>query len=417
MNVSLQEKPSILGLFEKRVAGDDCLLELAQRRFLGTGMGTEMYAETPEQLEWLLSFRPSPEVCAVAHLGRNLNLVEDLTRKRILEFAARFAGRVAGLVLHDHPALADRPNDYVEAAWALEDALLAINGSPMLYVEYAAGLEFERFADFFASIRDLERVSACVDIGHAGLKQVRSLYARDHGGEDICSLKSRRGRPPEAMPEIERVLAGALPAVLDLVSAIGALKKRVHFHLHDAHPLSTCSPFGISDHLSFCAEIPLGFEYRGSATTGPMFGPAGLEKIVARAIESAGARNVSFTLEIHPTGERLPLNEDGQLFSHWAEKANAEKTNHWLSLLVQNHNLLREAIEKAIPLPAGPPLPQTAAALEPAAGQEETDSVTIALRPAAPTAEETPTVSEEERVEPPASDTGSPPPIEEADSP
>jgi len=77
-----------------------------------------------------------------------------------------------------------------------------------------------------------------------------------------------------------------------------------------------------------------------------MFGPAGLARIVAKAIEAI--RDVSFTLEIHPTGERLLLGEDAApLFGHWRDKTNAEQMNHWLSVLARNHALLLEAIEAA----------------------------------------------------------------------
>ena len=40
-----------LGLFEKRIEGDDALMELARLRFQQAKMGAEMHAATPEQLE------------------------------------------------------------------------------------------------------------------------------------------------------------------------------------------------------------------------------------------------------------------------------------------------------------------------------------------------------------------------------
>jgi len=145
----------------------------------------------------------------------------------------------------------------------------------------------------------------------------------------------------------------AAPAtVLDLVEMLGATGKPVHFHLHDAHPLSTFSPFGVSDHLSFLTDIPLRVEYRGRRSVPVMFGPAGLGRVVAKAIEAIG--RVSFALEIHPTAERLSLGDAAPLFGHWQDKTNAEQMNHWLSVLGQNHALLLESI-KAVssPGPAG----------------------------------------------------------------
>jgi len=38
-----------LGLFEKRIEGDDALLELARLRFKQARMGAEMHAATPQQ--------------------------------------------------------------------------------------------------------------------------------------------------------------------------------------------------------------------------------------------------------------------------------------------------------------------------------------------------------------------------------
>ena len=122
------------------------------------------------------------------------------------------------------------------------------------------------------------------------------------------------------------------------------LGKPVHFHLHDGHPLSAFSPFGVPDHLSFLAEIPLNFEHRGRLTTPHMFGPAGLAQIAGKAIEVIGRERVSFTLEIHPTNERLSLGDVSPMFTHWVDKTNAEKMNHWLSVLSENHRLLKSSL-------------------------------------------------------------------------
>src|ERR1019366_7467093 len=42
--------PRILALFQKRIEGDDSLLRLAGLRFRQTGLGTEVYAGTPDEL-------------------------------------------------------------------------------------------------------------------------------------------------------------------------------------------------------------------------------------------------------------------------------------------------------------------------------------------------------------------------------
>jgi len=151
-----------------------------------------------------------------------------------------------------------------------------------------------------------------------------------------------------ALPGIECAMASALPAVLGLVQKLGSCGKPVHFHLHDGHPLSTFSPFGVADHLSFLTSIPLGFEYRGQRRARLMYGPGGLFEIIAQAVQAIGGERLSCTLEIHPPAERLPLGDAEQLFQHWRDKTNAEKMNAWLAVLGENHQLLQLAITAAM---------------------------------------------------------------------
>ena len=133
------------------------------------------------------------------------------------------------------------------------------------------------------------------------------------------------------MADVEAAVNAGAAAALDVVEAISALKKPVHFHLHDGHPLSTVSPFGVSDHLGFQAEIPLNFEYRGRRAVAPMFGPEGLAKVVSRAVRVHGGHAVcSFTLEIHPTFERLPLGDAAPLFGA-LDRQNERRENESLA--------------------------------------------------------------------------------------
>jgi hypothetical protein len=252
------------------------------------------------------------------------------------------------MVLHDHAAMASRQNDYVAAAWKLENELERFAGCPMLFIEYAAGLEPKDFVRFFRSILDLDHISACIDISHVGIQAARDSFAQTNRGEDVCSLRSRGPGLTPRILEVQAAVAAGAEAVLELIEMIATLKKPVHFHLHDGHPLSTFSQFGVADHLSFFTEIPLSFEHNGRRTVPPMFGPAGLTALVARTIKLITARRVSFTLEIHPTGERLALGESLPLFKRWSDKTNAEKMNHWLDVLSRNHRLLREAVDAAL---------------------------------------------------------------------
>jgi len=336
----------LLALFAKRIAGDDCLLELARRRFHRAGLGLELQPGSPEHLEQLLHFRPAPQTPVTVHLTHDLNLFEASGRERILDYAGRFARRVNGLVIHDQPELAAQPDAYVRAAKELNSRLQAIPGGPMLYVEYASGLEPARFAQFFMAAWNLTCLGACIDVGHVGIWQARQTFFQLHPGEDVCALKSQPARLPSLMPDVDAAVSSALPTVLRLIEAIGACGKPVHFHLHDGHPLSTFSPFGVADHLSFLGEVPLPFTYRGRRSVPLLFGPAGLAQIAAKALQAIGPDRVSFTLEIHPVFERLPLGEEAPLFSHWTDKTNAEQMNHWLSVLCDNQQLLLAAMRR-----------------------------------------------------------------------
>src|SRR3954470_24620890 len=105
----------VRALFQQRIAGDDALLRLAARRFAEAGMPAEVYADHPDDLSRLLEYVPDNEALPVVHLNRRVDLVDAAGRATIEEFADGFAGRVAGLVIHDRRAMRDRLPDVVEA--------------------------------------------------------------------------------------------------------------------------------------------------------------------------------------------------------------------------------------------------------------------------------------------------------------
>lgn len=331
--------PPLLALFEKRFEGDDALMALLRLRFQQAQLGAEIHGGTVEQLEAILKFRPSPQAPVVIHLPRDFNLTNASSRQQIVVLASHFAGRVRGMVLHDHPDLEAHSRDYRAAARQLESQLAGIRQSPFLFIEYAACLEPAVFLDFFASIGGSPCLGPCIDTGHVGIRQVRTAYAQRHPNEDVCELKSNPSRLPQLIDQIDDALRSALPPVLNLVKNLGELGQPMHFHLHDGHPLSTFSPFGVSDHLSFSARIPLTFDHQGQRTLPPMYGLAGLAQIKAQALQSVDPARLSFTLEIHPTGEQLDLADAAPLFHHWRDQTHARQTNHWLNILHQNRDL------------------------------------------------------------------------------
>ena len=105
----------VRALFQQRIAGDDALLRLAARRFAEAGMPAEVYADRPEDLSRLLRYVPDNETLPVVHLNRRVDLLDAAGRAAVEAFAERFAGRIAGLVVHDRPGMRDRLSDVAEA--------------------------------------------------------------------------------------------------------------------------------------------------------------------------------------------------------------------------------------------------------------------------------------------------------------
>ena len=337
--------PPILALFQKRIDGDDALLQLASLRFEEAGLGPEFYAESPDELEMLLRFKPTLEVPATVHLPRWINLFDEYSLALILDFANKFKNRIFGLIIHDQSEIAFRFDSYLTVLHGLESRLRNIGGSPYLFIEYAAGLEPDLFIALFRASHDLERVNCCIDIGHLGLWQARRIYSGKYPGKDICALKPHDAGLHDVIGDIEEAVATAPAEVLRVMREIGSLGKPLHYHLHDAHPLSTFSPFGVADHLSFLDKIVLPFQYMGKKSLDLMFGPLGLSRIVAEALELPGPEHVSFALEIHPVEGMLPLGDASYLFHHWRDKGNAERMNFWLSVLCKNYQLVSDAIK------------------------------------------------------------------------
>ena len=125
-----------------------------------------------------------------------------------------------------------------------------------------------------------------------------------------------------------------------MIRSIGRLGKHLHFHLHDGHPLIG----GLADHFTFLMRLPVPFSHQGRMSLAPMYGPAGLAAIAAAATDACGLDLLSFTLEIHQVEGRLPLGDAAGLFRHWADTANAERMNNWLSVMAQNALLLDESL-------------------------------------------------------------------------
>ena len=334
--------PKILGLFQKRIDGDDALLKLGRLRFSQAGLGTEFYAETPGELEYLLQFRPGVKTPAAVHLSRRLNILNRDDRSNIADFAAKAAERIFGLVVHDQVETATHQNDYVGALRELDSMLQAKNG-PLLFIEYASGLDTKLFVNLFRRIAGLENVSACIDTGHVGIWKTREVFSKMHPGRDICGIRTDDPDLRDLMDDISSSVDRALPETVHVVRELSAIGKPVHLHLHDGHPLSHGGISGVADHMSFLETIPLPFEFRGKRSVDLMYGLSGLSAILRAALEFLAPERISLSLEIHPGNGRIPLEDASCLFDHWRDRTNAEKMNCWLIVLSRNKKLLEEA--------------------------------------------------------------------------
>ena len=332
------------GLFQRRVAGDDALLELARLRFAQMGLAAEIYADTPDELEHVLQFVPPHPYLPVVHLNRGINVLNEPSRALVGEFADRFAGRIAGLVVHDKREMAAQTDHLLTVMRELNARLCERPGGPFVFLEYAAGLEPEWFVEVAERLRDAERVSCCIDVGHVGIRQASAWFTRSHPGLSLGNLNPEDGRLPGLVADVQDAVGSALRDVLDVTRSIGSLGKHVHFHLHDGHPLIS----GLADHRTFLTRLPISFSYQGRRSLSMMYGPRGLASIVSAAIEACGPQRASFTLEIHQVEGRLPLADASRLFRHWRDTTNAERMNYWLSVLGENAMLVSQRCAESV---------------------------------------------------------------------
>ena len=149
--------PPLRALLQQRVEGDDALLQLAQLRFAQAGLAAEVYADTPEQLDRVLGFIPSHRYLPVVHLNRGVNVLQARGRAVVEAFAARFAGRVWALVVHDKAEMVARENDLLAAMRELGTGLSVRPEGPYLFLEYAAGLELGWFVEVAERLREVEQ--------------------------------------------------------------------------------------------------------------------------------------------------------------------------------------------------------------------------------------------------------------------
>ncbi len=333
--------PKLLSIMHVQppITGDIALLQLARLRLQEAGLGGELYPGNPQHLDLLLPFR-TDQSCT-AHLPRDINLLDENGRDAVIAFARRAAGKFYGLVVHDHGSFEGRLAEVVDAFRSLDHRLIEMKNPPLVFVEYAVGLELDYFASLFEKTRDLAHMCACIDIGHMGIFTCRQRFAARFNGRNVCKLRPDTADLPECIEAVQQAVQETTPIVVNLVSRLSSLGKPIHFHLHDGHPLSTLSQFGVSDHLSFLQQIHIPFPYEGRQLLDGIYGPSGLSRVIRAALSELPAEKLSFMLEMHPQPGRTPLDRHGHLFEHWKDKTNAEQMNYWLEKLIENSTLLR----------------------------------------------------------------------------
>ena len=186
------------GLFQRRVAGDDALLELAALRFAQTGLAAETYADSPGELEHVLQFVPPHTRLPTVHLNRGINLLNEQSRATVMEFASRFAGRIGGLVVHDQRDMGDQTDHLLTVLRDLNARLCELPDAPLVFLEYAAHLEPAWFVE-------LPRVIAAFPC-----RPVTSSCR-----QRICGTSIANGRASLSRSEMasERNSSAALPAI------------------------------------------------------------------------------------------------------------------------------------------------------------------------------------------------------------
>lgn len=330
LGISHPHAPAIRGLFQKHVTGDDAILRLAQLRFAESGMAAELYADTPQQLERELQFLPHHPALPVVHLNRNVNLLHEDGRSLVEAFIRQFSGRLLGLVIHDRPEMAVQIQEVVSA---MKKVAGELPGSPAVFLEYAAGMDPERFVELAQRLAGICNAGICIDIGHIGIRESRRRLADISPGLDFDILCREADRAPELISDVRDATRSSLQIVLDMIQAVGAIGNPLHFHLHDGHPLIP----GLADHFSFLPPLPIPSIWEGHLSLEPMYGLSGLSKVLATIAANCAPDRCSITLEVHQSEGRLPLGDAEKLFAHWEDLTNAERMNYWLSVLADNY--------------------------------------------------------------------------------
>jgi hypothetical protein len=193
-------------------------------------------------------------------------------------------------------------------------------------------------------------VAPCIDTGHVTVFATRTHFMQERPEGEFWALAEDGRRARDAWPLLEASMAYGREALLGLVERVAALGGPLHFHLHDAHPLSLLSHYGVRDHLSFTEQVPVPREVSANGHVTTLLGTQGLERVIGATLKRLPPERVTFTVEVHHTraAPRAVLGAETELFHHWMDHSNAELTSAWVDTLVANAELVRAAATRAL---------------------------------------------------------------------
>lgn len=335
--------PEVFGILHRHLAGDQSLLRLAQAQLESAGMGAEVYPASVAQALADWQYVPRGLRRHIVHLPRTWDVCSANDRGLVLAFARSLAGRVRGLVLHDQPDWPRRTDALAAALADLDRQLATVEGEPMLFLEYAAGLTPDTYANIVQRLVHLPRVSACIDTGHVTAFVAKGWMTERHPRLQITSVDPADPGLGALAADLREAARRATEALVGLADRLASIGKPMHFHLHDGHLLSRLSRYGVSDHLPFGQTIPVGTALAGDGALPTMLGSEGLGRVLAAVRAHLSAADVSLTLELHPHLRlaRKPLGSWASWFRHWTDLTNAELTHAWLDQVTEQAALVR----------------------------------------------------------------------------
>ena len=330
--------PDVNGLLNYHIKGDEALLHLGHDRYEIAGIGAELHPASPEHLSQILKFAPAGRTSTV-HLPYSVVLDHDDT-DTICDFVFAGGSKISGFVLHDSMSYRDDISSGIEYIKRLSSKLEGKTDA-FVCVEFAVGLPFEVYFDLIMQIKDLPNIGACIDIGHIGINATVADFYRTHPSIYVRDLKPDPGMSLETFYKIEQSTLAGRNCAFKYIEQICKSGAYVHFHLHDGHPMSTFSPYGVCDHLPFFMEIPTLLPEIGAI--GGMYGVSGLRHILELAITNIPQQRRTFTLEVHPQpGAKKVLREHMKYFANWSDMTNAYAMNYWMELVIQNSIIFKD---------------------------------------------------------------------------